>query len=200
MCSTTYRSRRSSLHISFMSSSSRKLIPASPVVGTAFEEKATPARVGRSTLSSPRSKARQSYNKVKNNPNLSPSIYRPRVLARDRLLHWTTPFAIARTAHLLHDHTPAALDNIRHVAASHLDSTTRTTYASGLIRFNQYCDSEHVPESRRMPASEVLLSAFIASWAGKISRSTVDTWLSGLEFWHTVNGAPWHASVRSGHR
>lgn len=38
-----------------------------------------------------------------------------------------------------------------------------------------------------MPASELLLSSFIANAAG-----TVDNWLAGLHFWHTINGAQWH--------
>ena len=42
-----------------------------------------------------------------------------------------------------------------------------------------------------MPAPEYLIAAFVASWAGRTTRSTVDNWLAGLVFWHTLNDAPW---------
>ena len=43
-----------------------------------------------------------------------------------------------------------------------------------------------------MPASELLLGAFVSDWAGRVSAGTVDNWLSGLRFWHMANSAPWH--------
>lgn len=43
-----------------------------------------------------------------------------------------------------------------------------------------------------MPASEALLAAFVAEWEGKVARTTVDSWLDGLTFWHIINGAPWN--------
>lgn len=70
-----------------------------------------------------------------------------------------------------------------------LDQATRDGYASGLLRFTQYCDSIEIPEVSRMPASESLLAAFIAFHAGKVASSTIDNWLAGLHFWHTINGA-----------
>ncbi|RDB20413.1 hypothetical protein Hypma_012508 [Hypsizygus marmoreus] len=43
-----------------------------------------------------------------------------------------------------------------------------------------------------MPASEILLSGFSTIMATrKVARTTLDNWLAGLHFWHTVNGAPW---------
>jgi hypothetical protein len=43
-----------------------------------------------------------------------------------------------------------------------------------------------------MPAPEWLLAAFTAVTAGSVSRSCVDGWLSGILFWHSVNGAKWN--------
>jgi hypothetical protein len=40
-----------------------------------------------------------------------------------------------------------------------------------------------------MPASEAILSAFCANWAGQIAASTVSTWLAGLHFWHKFHGS-----------
>lgn len=45
-----------------------------------------------------------------------------------------------------------------------------------------------------MPASSDLLSAFVADASGTVSDSTVNNWLSGLHYWHIVNGADWHGS------
>jgi hypothetical protein len=72
-----------------------------------------------------------------------------------------------------------------------LDTSTQSCYAAGLLRFIQFCDRLGVAESRRVPASEPLLASFIASWAGKISSSTTNSWLSGLRFWHEYQGTPW---------
>ena len=37
-----------------------------------------------------------------------------------------------------------------------------------------------------------MLAAFTAVAAGSVSRSCVDGWLSGISFWHSVNGAKWN--------
>lgn len=74
-----------------------------------------------------------------------------------------------------------------------LDMRTRSVYGAGLLRFTQYCDSRQVLETDRMPASEILLTGFATVMAaGKVARTTLDNWLAGLHFWHTINGAPWH--------
>ncbi|KDR79126.1 hypothetical protein GALMADRAFT_243004 [Galerina marginata CBS 339.88] len=79
------------------------------------------------------------------------------------------------------------LTHLFEVMAFSLDQSTRESYAAGLLRFTQYCDSLNISEHKRMPASEILLASFIASHAGKIASSTVDTWLAGLHFWHTLS-------------
>ena len=75
-----------------------------------------------------------------------------------------------------------------------LDLKTQENYGAGLLRFAQYCDTHGIAEEKRCPASELLLSAFIASWAGRISHSAVTGWLAGLHFWHSYQGLPWHGS------
>ncbi|KAH9946883.1 DNA breaking-rejoining enzyme [Amylocystis lapponica] len=45
-----------------------------------------------------------------------------------------------------------------------------------------------------MPAPEPLVAAFVAKWAGSVARTTVDNWVAGLSFWHTINGAPWNGA------
>ncbi|KAG0702794.1 hypothetical protein DFH29DRAFT_982197 [Suillus ampliporus] len=64
-------------------------------------------------------------------------------------------------------------------------------YGAGLLRFTQFCDSINVPESERMPASEVLVAQFAAAHAGSASAKTLNNWLCGLQFWHVINGTLW---------
>ncbi|KIJ08907.1 hypothetical protein PAXINDRAFT_88216 [Paxillus involutus ATCC 200175] len=75
-----------------------------------------------------------------------------------------------------------------------LDQDTRSNYGAGLLRFTQYCDSCNIPEADRMPASENLIAAFAASHAATASDKTLNNWLAGLHFWHTVNGATWQGA------
>jgi len=44
-----------------------------------------------------------------------------------------------------------------------------------------------------MPAPSELLALFSAHHAGCTSDKTLNNWLTGLHFWHTVNGAPWNS-------
>ncbi|RXW12851.1 hypothetical protein EST38_g13003 [Candolleomyces aberdarensis] len=106
---------------------------------------------------------------------------------------WTSPFAIRRTEAqsargISEDDTKKLFDVMLHS----VDINTRKTYSTGLTRFHKFCDKRGISEDLRMPASEELLSLFISSHAGAVSDSTVNNWLAGLHFWHTINSAPWH--------
>jgi hypothetical protein len=68
---------------------------------------------------------------------------------------------------------------------------TRTSYGAGLLRFHQYCDRHDVSEHRRMPASPILISAFIADALGSCSGKCIRNWLNGLQLWHLFNRAEW---------
>ena len=40
-----------------------------------------------------------------------------------------------------------------------------------------------------------LLSIFVVEMgAGKVSGGSINSWLSGLAFWHQINNAPWHGN------
>ncbi|KAJ7071793.1 hypothetical protein B0H15DRAFT_793282 [Mycena belliarum] len=43
-----------------------------------------------------------------------------------------------------------------------------------------------------MPASDILLGAFISEYSGARSGSAIRNWLSGLHLWHIYNDADWH--------
>ncbi|KIM91743.1 hypothetical protein PILCRDRAFT_49598, partial [Piloderma croceum F 1598] len=85
---------------------------------------------------------------------------------------------------------PSAASILMEVMISSLEPKTRSNYGAGLLRFNQFCDQLNISEHDRCPASEALISAFIASFVGKRSSDCVNSWLAGLKFWHTFQGAP----------
>ncbi|KAF8183698.1 DNA breaking-rejoining enzyme [Pholiota molesta] len=131
--------------------------------------------------------------KPKPGNSYSPSSYRPHVVASDRLIAWTTPISSSFRQTISSILPPSDALALLHVMLFSLDEKTRELYGAGPLRFTQYCDSRNIPEVDRMPASEILLAGFSAAMAaGKVARTTLDNWLAGLQFWHTINGAPWY--------
>lgn len=130
--------------------------------------------------------------KPKKNNSIALSSLRPHVLARDRVRIWSAPHSSSfHSLILLHLPMDDAL-NLLDVMLASIEVKTRENYGAGLLRFHQYCDSRRIPESLRMPAPDFLLASFVASWAGKVSGSTVQNWLSGVHFWHNIHGASWN--------
>ncbi|GLB38818.1 hypothetical protein LshimejAT787_0506830 [Lyophyllum shimeji] len=132
--------------------------------------------------------------KPRKDAHITPSFHRPHVLASERVLRWTTPHSEQFQASIEAELPNPAILKLFKVMLFSLDENTRSNYGAGLLRFTQYCDTHHIPEHSRMPASELLLSAFSASAAGSASESALNNWLAGLQYWHVVNGAPWHGS------
>lgn len=117
---------------------------------------------------------------------------RPHVPAHERLTCWQTPYSFTYFNILSKIFPVKLIRKWRSIIEASVDQTTRKNYAAGLLRFNQFCNKYNIPENLRMPASEELLALFIADFgAGIVAGKTVSGWLTGLEFWHTVNGAPW---------
>jgi len=119
------------------------------------------------------------------------SSFRPRVLASERLRRWVTPHAVAHFNQVISHISLPATSVLMEVMLSSLEPKTRSNYGAGLLRFTQFCDQLAIPEHDRCPASEVLISAFIAAYAGRRSTNCISGWLAGLKFWHTFQGAPW---------
>jgi len=97
--------------------------------------------------------------------------------------------------HHLSLHLPNSLiARERVVLARAIKPKTLSNYGAGILRFTQYCDALDIPEHLRMPSPEWLLSNFIITrGASAVAAGTLKTWLLGLELWHIINGAPWHA-------
>ncbi|KAJ8518023.1 hypothetical protein ONZ45_g4856 [Pleurotus djamor] len=85
-----------------------------------------------------------------------------------------------------------ATRKLNEVVLASWSDQTKSNYGAGILRFNQFCEKERIPEQDRMPASPTLLAAFAADAAGSVSRSAILSWFSGLKAWHTMNGATWY--------
>ncbi|KAF8574386.1 hypothetical protein K439DRAFT_1273641, partial [Ramaria rubella] len=69
---------------------------------------------------------------------------------------------------------------------------TRGNWGTGILCFNQYCNSIGIPESGRMPAPEYLLCLFVANYgAGSVSDDCINSWLAGIHRWHQIHDTPW---------
>jgi hypothetical protein len=122
---------------------------------------------------------------------IAQSPYHPRVSAPDRIFSWHTPYGLSHNHSLLAELPPALIKSTKMLITSALAASTRSTYASGILRFNQFCNKWGISEGARMPASYGLLCAFIGKHKGAVSGRTVRSWLSGICAWHLANHTQW---------
>lgn len=134
--------------------------------------------------------------KPKKGNEINPSPLRPNVPAAERLRYWSTPYHQQLETSQLESLPPSLRENIRNVVFSGYVDDTKSSYGAGLLRFTQFCDRHDIPETDRMPASYLLLVAFIGEYSGSQSGSAMKNWLSGLKAWHDVCHAPWHGDDR----
>jgi hypothetical protein len=103
-----------------------------------------------------------------------------------------SPFAIRRRQYLTSTLPPPLVDAAFRIVSNSLAPSTKSTYAAGILRFHQFCDSWDIAEEDRMPASATLLAAFVGLCSGSYAGNTVRSWLSGIKGWHDTHQAPWH--------
>ncbi|KAF5376497.1 hypothetical protein D9615_008662 [Tricholomella constricta] len=116
----------------------------------------------------------------------------PLVPAGQRLLLWITPHSQLARASFDAQIPVDAQSKIFLGLFNSLAESTRVSYGAGLLRFTQYCDRLRIPENLRMPASDILISAFVADTLGSCTGECIRNWLNGLRFWHVFNYAEWH--------
>ncbi|KAF7319948.1 hypothetical protein MKEN_00778600 [Mycena kentingensis (nom. inval.)] len=134
--------------------------------------------------------------KPKNGNEIANNELRPHVPAKDRIRLWKTPFAIRADAELRASLPEELVERTYATLHASYAPNSSSSYAAGPLRFNQFCDEFGIPEEDRMPASNILLSAFISHHVGTVSGEAVKNWLSGLKAWHDTNGAPWNGGER----
>ena len=127
---------------------------------------------------------------------LKPSPFRPWVQAEHRMFCWVSPQVITQRANLLlnYPERALALGKTQWVMQQALERSTRQSYASGLLRWIEWADTNDVDERQRLPADETLLGCFVADAAGVIGEASIKNWFSGLAAWHRYHDIPWHGS------
>ena len=71
-------------------------------------------------------------------------------------------------------------------------SKTLSNYGARLLRFHCFCDDMCTPEELCMPLPEWLLSTFLTLRGTRsVGKGAKNTWLQGLQLWHTINHMPW---------
>ena len=119
-----------------------------------------------------------------------PSRLRPHCLARDRLKQWI-PFHCFRP-----DVGPTAINDadrerVKETMIHAWEEDTRAAYGAGLLMWHCFCDSRATPEHERAPASQALVSAFVAHMAAAYSGKTIANYLYGIRAWHMLHSVPW---------
>ena len=118
-----------------------------------------------------------------------PSHCRPHCLARDRLRQWIPA----------HSHTkssPTSLSEAEHERIKDTmlhawEEDTREVYGAGLLMWHCFCNDRDIPEQERAPASQTLLSAFVAHMAAAYLGKTISNYLHGVRAWHALHSIPW---------
>ncbi len=119
-----------------------------------------------------------------------PSVLRPHCLARDRLRLWTpagnhSPAPGASTL------STAERERVKDTMVHAWEQDTREAYGSGLLMWHCFCDDRRIPEPKRAPAEQSLLSAFVAHMAAAYSGKTISNYLNGVRAWHILHSVPW---------
>ncbi|KAE9389465.1 hypothetical protein BT96DRAFT_801805, partial [Gymnopus androsaceus JB14] len=92
--------------------------------------------------------------------------------------------------------SPEGIEWGEKLAIAGLTDSTKKAYGMGLLRFNQFCDMLDIPEDQHMPTNEHLIVRFLGYHMGKVSGSCAKSWLSALQAWYELKGAPWPADSR----
>jgi hypothetical protein len=83
------------------------------------------------------------------------------------------------------------LDHVFEVMSNAWADSTRETYSAGILVYHVYCDVRGLPEDRRAPASQQIITSFISSLAGAYSGSTIHNYIHGVRAWHILHGLEW---------
>ncbi|KAJ3754037.1 hypothetical protein EV360DRAFT_1767, partial [Lentinula raphanica] len=115
----------------------------------------------------------------------------PKVRAKDRIHAWSTPYSIQQRSANIGKYSLNLIESGQKAVSAGLADSTKSSYGAGILRFNQFCDLMGVAENLRMPADETLLIGFVGHYMGSKSGSCIKSWLSAIQAWHVLAGAPW---------
>ena len=115
---------------------------------------------------------------------LANNSFQPHVHAAECLTTWETPFSLEKKLVESCKYPQEVIDSVNAAMLAGLAPLTKITYVAGLLRWSQYCNLMKIPETDRMPASDILIIGFMGYHLDKVSGSTVKNWLTGLRAWH----------------
>jgi len=95
--------------------------------------------------------------------HINPNLLCPHVSAANHFTSWLSPYGIA-CMNMELSHFPPEIIIRRHLVmvCCGLPNTLKN-YAASFSHFTKFCDDFSIPEIKRMPASEMILSTFITS-------------------------------------
>lgn len=121
----------------------------------------------------------------------APSRLRPHCLAKDRLRLWSPVISQVATSGYPNAED-AERQRVKDTMVHAWEEDTREVYGSGLLMWHCFCDGRATPEQDRAPASQALVSAFVAHMAAAYSGKTISNYLHGVRAWHILHSVPWH--------
>ncbi|KAF7325195.1 Reverse transcriptase ribonuclease h [Mycena kentingensis (nom. inval.)] len=161
----------------------------SPRVSTPHNQKTSTGWLSSSTSNKANIQTRSRKTRPRPLPShlpLAPSSLRPLCFASERLYRWK-PARTSSTTTL----SPMDAENIRNTLSHAWELGTLETYGSGLLAFHCFCDSRHIPEFERAPATDDVVAAFLATAAGHYAGKTLSNYLAGVRAWHILHRVAW---------
>ncbi|KAJ3774000.1 hypothetical protein FB446DRAFT_686865 [Lentinula raphanica] len=131
------------------------------------------------------------YRRTKERSSIIPNPLRPNVRAKDRIHTCSTPYSIQQRSSNIEKYPLDLIESGQKAVSAGLADSTKSSYGAGILRFNQFCDSMGVAENLQMPADETLIIGFVGHHMGSRSGSCIKSWLSAIQAWHALAGAPW---------
>ena len=87
--------------------------------------------------------------------------------------------------------TQAEQDRVMDIMVHAWEEGTRVSYGAGLLMWHCFCDEKGVPEEGRAPATQALVSSFVAHLAAAYSGRTITGYVNGVRAWHILHGCQW---------
>jgi hypothetical protein len=126
---------------------------------------------------------------------IRPSHHRPKCLAHERLMLWTSPYKVGamdvynrRLPQLDHDFLRQV-----EICANSIMISTRTTYGSALLIYNVWCDSMLIDDAARIPTSTTIIISWVSAMTASYATKTISGYVDAIKTWHE-NQVPWRVT------
>ena len=88
-------------------------------------------------------------------------------------------------------HNEVEQEQVKEIMIHAWEEDTRIAYGAGLLMWHCFCDEKGVREEERAPATQDLVSVFVAHLAAAYSGKTISGYLNGVRAWHILHGLRW---------